>query len=543
LKNRLAPHTPQQLLLDLAQSITEVSRLLAENEALLAQNKIPQPLDLFPAQKEKQPLCYFGFDRAFPPEENQLYFLLKDTPALPRAEADAGPERVPVSLAWEYWNGQAWKDLAVLDQTLGLSRSGGLAFRGPRDFQSLTLWNQALFWIRVRCENGSYEHIPYLNRVLTNTVEAQGCHTLTREVLGSSDGAPDQRFAFLYGPLVGRPEIWVAEKERPGREEMEAIAKAEGQDAVREEQDANGKRFWVRWHAVEGFYESGPGDRHYVADAREGAVFFGDGFHGSIPPEGQNNILAERYCVGGGADSNVGVHTITVMKKSLPQVSRVWNPVAAEGGADPENTDEAKLRAPHLFKHHFRAVTADDFEWLAREASNQVARAKCLPAFRQEGEVTVVLVPKAAPGQGAGERLVLSRELVKRVQAYLDERRLLTARLHVAGFRYRDISLHVEVVLKPVLAGPVNLKTKVEENLRAFLHPLQGGPDQGGWPFGMAVSKSDLQMVLEKIEGVYYVAKVQIRDEDRGVEVEKLVLPEDTFAYPMAVTVLEKTYA
>ena len=536
----LNAHTPQHVLVDNAHAVTEVSDRIRENEPRLTQKKMADPIDLFQAQKDRHPMCYFGFDQPFPAEENQLYFLLKDTPVLPSAAPGSKADRAPVSLAWEYWNGREWRDLAGLDQTLGLSRSGSLNFQGPKDFQVQSLWGYSLYWIRARYESGSYEQVPYLSKLLTHAVEAHSQRTISNEWLGSSDGAPDQKYSFAYCPVIGQPEIWVAENEQPTRDEVEKIRQAEGGDAIREEQATDGKRVWVRWHAVEGFYESGPGDRHYVLDANEGALFFGDGFHGRIPPEGPNNLLAARYCVGGGADSNVGVRTLTVMKKTIPGIGRVWNPVAAEGGADPESVAEAKRRAPHLFKHRLRAVTADDFEWLAKEASNQVARAKCLPAHRQEGEITVVIVPKAQPGQTPTDRLQPSRELLKRVHAYLDERRLLTTRLQVLGFRYRDISIQAEVVLKSSSGDALNVKARVEEKLRAFLHPLQGGPDQKGWPFGMAVSKSDLYMVLEKIEGIYYVAGVQIRDEDRGLEVDKLILPEDTFANPVAITVFEK---
>ena len=38
--------------------------------------------------------------------------------------------------------------------------------------------------------------------------------------------------------------------------------------------------------------------------------------------------------------------------------------------------------------------------------------------------------------------------------------------------------------------------------LRAFFHPLTGGPEQTGWPFGRAVYASEVSAVLEQLDGM-----------------------------------------
>jgi Baseplate J-like protein len=493
----------------------------------------------FTVHNDRNPMCCFGFDKAFPQEDNQLYFLLKDqeNKFTESMAQDMLPGSSSVSVVWEYWNGTTWRELTCQDHTLGLSSNGFLYFQGPKDIIATEQWGQKLFWLRARHEMGTYERIPYLSKIFLNTVEAVSQRTISNEVLGSSNGTPNQAFGMMHTPVINTPEVWVAENEMPSQ----AIVRQLGSDAIYTEADSEKQRIWVRWQAQDGFYESTPFDRHFVCDPVAGKIRFGDGQHGHIPCEGKNNIRISRYCVGGGSDCNVGANTITVLKKSVPFVSKVSNPVAAAGGADAENIKEAQMRAPHLFKHRFRAVTNDDFEWLAKEASNQVARAKCLPSHRQAGEVTVVVVPKV-PNQGTqlGDRIEVSQELLRRVHAYLDDRRLLTTQLQVTGFQYVDISLQVEVVLRSTLTDSQSIKSKVEEKIRTFLHPLYGGPDGQGWPFGMAISKSDVHMALEKVEGIYYVSGVRIKDEDRDVEVEKVFLPKDAFAYPMSISVIER---
>ncbi len=516
----------------------DASAVCAENFQLLQDGKPPKPADLFTWQLEKNPVCYFGFSDPFPAEEQQLYFLLKDSEVF----AGQDGEEAPVTLAWEYWNGQAWHALAVQDHTLGLSHSGLLLFTGPKDIAASELWGSRQYWLRARLEYGSYEKIPYLSRVWTNVVEANSWRTIRNEILGSSDGAPGQGFSLLQTPVVGNPEIWIIEPNLASSPELESFMRTAGQQAVREINTPDGRQVATRWQRVDYFYNSTPSDRHYLLDPAFGKIQFGDGLHGRIPPEGRNNIQAALYTVGSGAESNVGVNTITVMRKSIPFISKVWNPVPAEGGADAETVDEAKLRAPHLFKHRFRAVTADDYEWLAKEASSQVARARCLPAHRREGEVTIVIVPKA-PGNHLDlrERLEPSRELLRRVTAYLDERRLLTSRLHVIGLAYADLGIQAEIAVKTSTSeGSQAVKTEVEKRIREFLHPLTGGPDGQGWPFGMAVGKSDLYIALEKVPGVHFVSEIRLMDLDSQAEVEKLVLEPRVFAFPAQVQVTEK---
>jgi hypothetical protein len=64
----------------------------------------------------------------------------------------------------------------------------------------------------------------------------------------------------------------------------------------------------------------------------------------------------------------------------------------------------------------------------------------------------------------------------------------------------------VQAVFAPVdpsAAGPV--LDAVRSALRRFLHPLTGGPDGAGWPFGRDVFVSDVASLLESVSGVDYV--------------------------------------
>ena len=71
---------------------------------------------------------------------------------------------------------------------------------------------------------------------------------------------------------------------------------------------------------------------------------------------------------GGGLGGNVAAGGITQLLSGLP-VQGVTNPRAAEGGADGERPEDVLARGPMVLRHRRQALSAADYESLAREAS------------------------------------------------------------------------------------------------------------------------------------------------------------------------------
>lgn len=159
-----------------------------------------------------------------------------------------------------------------------------------------------------------------------------------------------------------------------------------------------------------------------------------------------------------------------------------------------------------------RAVLADEFAGLVLGACPEVARAYAVarPAagdlFTDEAIVDVTVLPHA-PDDPAP---VPSQEVLSRVFAMLDERRLITTRVAVAPPSYRGVVVEAEVIPAAGLLDPAALRRRVEDAIAAFLHPLAGGVDGAGWPFGRAVFRSELFRMLEGIDGVDHVAALRL---------------------------------
>jgi predicted phage baseplate assembly protein len=112
-------------------------------------------------------------------------------------------------------------------------------------------------------------------------------------------------------------------------------------------------------------------------------------------------------------------------------------------------------------------------------------------------------------------------ELLAAIAAYLDERRVLGARLMVEPPTYRWIRAVATVRLGP-LADPDRVTSEALAALYRQLHPLRGGPDGSGWPFGRAVHAGELLAAVQRIPGVEVVedVKLYLVDPGSGLPVE-----------------------
>ncbi|NET24637.1 putative baseplate assembly protein [Okeania sp. SIO1I7] len=422
-----------------------------------------------------------------------------------------------LKLSWQYWNGKEWGTLTVRDETENFTRPGLIEFLPPGDFAPRKDFNlPPHYWLRVRWLSGDYEVEPRLKRVLLNTTMAVQTLTIQKEILGSSDGNENQKFQTTKQPILAAQQLEVRELEIPSIQEQQKIVFEEGEDAITSILDATGrpKEIWVRWHQVKDFYQSGTRDRHYVLDNLTGKITFGDGRNGLIPPPGRGNIRMNRYQTGGGTAGNKASGSIVQLKTTVPYVDKVINHQAAAGGAEAETLNSLIERAPREIRHRQRAVTLEDYEDLAKLASPEVIRAKCIPLTNLKvnpldtgellGAVSVIIVPRSTAAKP-----LPSLELINRVQDYLETRGSPTVNISVVGPLYVRVSITVEIALIS-LEGGSQVAQAVEQKLASFLHPLTGGFEGMGWDFGREPYKSDFYRLLEGIAGVDHVRNLEV---------------------------------
>jgi predicted phage baseplate assembly protein len=265
---------------------------------------------------------------------------------------------------------------------------------------------------------------------------------------------------------------------------------------------------WARWHAQPHLYRSGPADRHYVVERARG-IFGFPGPDGFVPPAGAPIVVS--YVTGGGVNGNVPAGAVRELRSGVGFVQSVTNPIASGGGAAAELLRPGRDRGAQLLRHRGRAVSREDYEWMAQGASSEVARVRALPLEGAQGHgargcVGIVLVPHSQQAQP-----VASPELERTV---LDALAQCVPAGIVGGIRivapsYVAVSVRAEIL--PVNAHEAGrVEALVRLRLRQFLHPLAGGHDGHGWDFGQSVYLSDLASLIEDTPGVDAVRFLQL---------------------------------
>ncbi|MGE5093600.1 MAG: putative baseplate assembly protein, partial [Betaproteobacteria bacterium] len=432
--------------------------------------------------------------------------------------ACATPVYAPATLAWEYWDGARWQCLDVLkDETAALTRSGHVVLRIPAKGVSAKAKltgdpkEPARMWLRARVKASQYERAPTLLAVRTNTVAVEQAETIRDEVLGGSDGSRNQRFQLGNKPVV------------------------RGSLALEVEQSDEG---YEPWTEVEDLSAAAPHDMVYVLDRATGEIRTGDGVNGDIPvayvANPTANVVAREYRTGGGKRGNVAARAIDTLVTSIAGIddNAVGNLQAAHDGRDEESAEEAMKRAPQSIRSRERAVTADDFEYLAAQAGN-VRRAKALAMFHPQfpttqvpGAVSVIIVPDSdepAP--------VPSEGLMRTVCAYLDARRLLTTELYVMKPSYQLVSVRTEVVVAED-ADLAEVSQRVAKTLLDYFHPLRGGESGAGWPFGESIYYSRVYQRVFGVDGVASVTTLVISvDGDEQPECKDVPIARHALVY------------
>ncbi|MBD2251977.1 putative baseplate assembly protein [Nostoc parmelioides] len=483
---------------------------------------------------------YLGFNQSFNNQSTTLFFEV-ETPKLSENKTVDSflAEIQSAQFVWEYSASHQtptqWKEFSVRDSTNNFSQTGLVQFIIPNDFSKASEFGKSLYWLRVSNRNSSSSYNPQLLQILTNTTWASQTLTHLNEMLGSGNGEPGQFLQTSQKPVLSGQQLEVNEGKLPSPEESKQLEAASAITGVYND-TGQLEAVWVRWQEVTNFYASGSRDRHYIFDRQRGTIQFGDAKQGMPPPIGRNNIRMARYQTGGGVGGNRAAQTISQLKTTIPYVDRAVNQLDAAGGSNEESLEQLKEHASKQLRHRNRAVTVQDFEDLAYEASTQVARAKAIPAAANNtfnplddanwlevkdhqkenrnnlakynapeinaGKVTLIVLPhskdaKPEPSWG----------FLQQIKTYLQARCAATLDLQVVGPQWVEVIVIVTVI--PVDIGQSNaLRLAISQRLKQFLHPLTGGFDRKGWEFGRYPQKSSLYRLIEGITEVDHVQEL-----------------------------------
>ena len=358
-------------------------------------------------------------------------------------------------------------------------------------------------------------------------VFALHCDLIAGELVGVGTGSPGLTVKVSRPPIIA-----------PTGDQLDLIVGVEATAAelggLSETAVEHGGKAYRIWREVGNFSNPGEDRFVYVADRLAGTIFFAPAVRMSSAPgalQSMPQALAEVppadrqirvwYRRGGGPNGNVMADLLTTLKDPLPGVE-VTNPGPATGGRAAESLDNALRRGPQELHSLHRAVTARDFELIAKQSSGAVDRAHAftkamLWSHATPGTVEVLLVPHIPEEQRAQGRVPVDdlqahqTETARRqIQDALDDRKPLGTICLVNWVRYKPVRVRAQVQVHREEA-PAAVKERVLQRLYRTITPLSSPPADSGWTFGKPLTSWDIYKIIDEEPGVSSVAQVRMR--------------------------------
>jgi len=182
------------------------------------------------------------------------------------------------------------------------------------------------------------------------------------------------------------------------------------------------------------------------------------------------------------------------------------------------NVLELKSAILKFFEKEYRAISGEDFARHAVEATkgeeNRVERA-ITKIFPEEGRVEVIIISSQEDALAWGSKTkadldVIYQGLIPIVKGYLEERKLIGTLLDVSPPQYTTLKhLKIEIVC-PFHVFREELQKRIEDKLRWYFHPILGGPEHKGWPYGRTLTIYEIAQVVKEIEEVEGIKQITI---------------------------------
>lgn len=448
------------------------------------------------------PALYLGFERELKGGPIGILFLVEETD-----EPLANPLRVDALI------GNRFRAVVSADGTRGLNESGIVTLTLAESPQAAELFGESRYWLRLRpnplLDPAKWQ--PRIRGAFLNAAWAAAVDTQSLELLGSSDGSPNQQVTLARTPVL-KDSLVLRVRELLGAEEIEALRIKDPRIVA----DTLGARPgpWVRWREVVDPMDYRPEDRVYALDDATGTISFGDGTRGLIPPPGRDAILAERYQRGGGSAANkINAWSQINLTTPLQGVELVVAPEGAAGGSDPQDAAATLRFAPANLNARDRALALHDFEQLALQFSPDIAQVRAVAT--RAGVRLIVVMRGRDPLPSRAVRRELRNHLLERASPML----ATAGALKIVPSDLIPIRVLLQLTITAVEFSGAAAKDAADR-IQRLLDPAIGGHDETGWPLGQVPEETDIAATLagtEHVEGID-ACSVQRLNPDGGLE-------------------------
>lgn len=264
-----------------------------------------------------------------------------------------------------------------------------------------------------------------------------------------------------------------------------------------------------------------PFDRDKMTTAFSPTNFVFTNTYGISP---YNTTLTVRYLTGGGLSSNVAANTLTGINGGIYFVNSsvsnsslantiysslgVTNPKAADGGQDGDTIEEIRQNALGNFQNQMRMVTPQDY--LIRALSmpsnlGTIAKAFITPSSvgdYQLGELPSILDLYVLSYNSTKKLRTSSSTLKHNLKTYLSEFRMINDSIRIKDAYIIDIGVEFDVIVLP--------NYNSNEVLTKCISEISSYFEIDKWEINKPIILKELNILLDKVEGVLTVKKVKI---------------------------------
>jgi len=159
-----------------------------------------------------------------------------------------------------------------------------------------------------------------------------------------------------------------------------------------------------------------------------------------------------------------------------------------------------------------RAVNVLDIERLALATpGGAVERVRAfpgldlaVPCWRAPGTVSLIVLSDTPADRPEADAALLAT-----VRDQMRTHKTVGTRMRVHGPTYTPVAIAIEIIVREG-TDPTRAVVAVERAVRSFLHPLRGGPEGRGWPFGRDVYRTEILALATESPGVELAISVRL---------------------------------
>jgi hypothetical protein len=385
-----------------------------------------------------------------------------------------------------------WKDIEVIDGTLGLNRSGLVTLLQKASHESVVLFSESGYWLRIlqkqKAPTGEIVGI-YLNGTLVFQRETQEVqyHTL--------NGYDYHKRIDLGYENITAVEVWIDEGEA-------GLLAEDVESEVVQNRDGELAQCWIKWHACENFRAMHSDTRGYIVDLYRGVIQFGNGIYGYLPQGNRQNNVRIQFSTNKGIAGNVSSHQISRLGKALSNVNRVSNPMPTYGGQEVESKSNTLNRTASAIRHLNRVRAYGDLNDLVLSADFDIAEVKT--RYQRNAQGMNIVTSYVHPKQPV-EVLAYFEALREQIKAVVLPKLPCTMAYGINYFvempLYVIMDVKVQAVIRDINAY-LRIEREIREVLDRYLDTFKGNRDRMGWHFGEYPDRNTLLNRLYGIAGV-----------------------------------------